>query len=131
MALSALSIRLSAVNAVGKLSLRVRATLFAFMRPLDFGASAAQGPADKAVKTYHDSERAFGPNRARAGCMISWRLPPWPFRGQGWIGCRVAAILAADVAGYNRLMEADEGRMARVLRGHCAGPAPSPGEVIE
>ncbi len=42
---------------------------------------------------------------------------------------RLAAILAADAAGYSRLMGADEVRTARILR-HAA-PAPSPGEVIE
>ena len=43
---------------------------------------------------------------------------------------RLAAILAADIAGYSRLMGIDEARTARVLREHRAGPAPSPGEGI-
>jgi adenylate cyclase len=51
--------------------------------------------------------------------------------GQGRIERRLAAILAADVAGYSRLMGADEAGTARVLREHRVGPAPSPGEVIE
>ncbi len=49
--------------------------------------------------------------------------------GQGRVERRLVAILAADVAGYSRLMGADEVRTARILR-HAA-PAPSPGEVIE
>ena len=43
---------------------------------------------------------------------------------------RLAAILAADIAGYSRLMGIDEARTARVLREHRAGPAPSPGEGL-
>ena len=44
---------------------------------------------------------------------------------------RLAAILAADVAGHSRLMGAGEVGTTRVLREHRPGPAPSPGEVIE
>ena len=51
--------------------------------------------------------------------------------GQGRVERRLVAILAADVADYSPLMIADEVRMARVLGEHRAGPAPSPGEVIE
>jgi len=50
---------------------------------------------------------------------------------QGRVGRRLGAILAADVAGYSRLMGADEAGTARVLREHRAGAAPPPGEVIE
>jgi len=50
---------------------------------------------------------------------------------QGRVERRLAAILAADVAGHSRLMGAGEVGTARVLREHRAGPAPSPGEVIE
>ena len=32
---------------------------------------------------------------------------------------RLAAILAADVVGYSRLMEADEETTLRTLKGHC------------
>jgi len=44
---------------------------------------------------------------------------------------RLAAILAADIAGYSRLMGIDEAGTAKALREHRAGPAPSPGKVIE
>src|SRR5438045_7059408 len=37
---------------------------------------------------------------------------------------RLAAILAADVVGYSRLMEADEAGTARVLREHRAAADP-------
>ena len=36
----------------------------------------------------------------------------------GWIERRLAAVLAADVAGYSRLMGADEVDTAGILRGH-------------
>ncbi len=49
--------------------------------------------------------------------------------GQSRVERRLVAILAADVAGYSRLMGIDEVRTARVLRD--AAPAPSPDEVIE
>jgi len=44
---------------------------------------------------------------------------------------RLAAILAADIAGYSRLMGIDEAGTAKALREHRAGPAPSPGKVSE
>jgi hypothetical protein len=44
---------------------------------------------------------------------------------------KLAAILAADIAGYSRLIGAGGLRTAGVLREHRAGPAPSPGEGIE
>jgi putative ABC transport system substrate-binding protein len=44
--------------------------------------------------------------------------------GQGRIERRLAAILAADVAGYSRLMGADEAGTARVLRKHRAAIDP-------
>ncbi len=50
---------------------------------------------------------------------------------QGRVERRLAAILAADIAGYSRLVGADEVRTARVLREHSAGLAPAAGEVIE
>jgi len=37
---------------------------------------------------------------------------------------RLAAILAADVVGYSRLMEADEAGTARMLRDHRAAADP-------
>ena len=37
---------------------------------------------------------------------------------------RLAAILAADVAGYSRLMGSDEAGTAQVLREHRAGADP-------
>ena len=51
--------------------------------------------------------------------------------GQGRVERRLVAILAADVAGYSRLMGTDEVRTARVFRKHRPAPAPSPGKVIE
>jgi adenylate cyclase len=41
-------------------------------------------------------------------------------RDQGRLGRRLAAILAADVAGYSRLMGANEIGTARALREHRA-----------
>ena len=49
---------------------------------------------------------------------------------QGRVERRLAAILAADIAGYSRLVGADEVRTARVLREHRAGPPSSPGEGV-
>src|SRR5580693_8031440 len=43
---------------------------------------------------------------------------------QGPLGRRLAAILAADVAGYSRLMGADEVGTARALREHRAAIDP-------
>ena len=40
--------------------------------------------------------------------------------GQGHTERRLAAILAADVAGYSRLMGADEAGTAQALREHLA-----------
>jgi class 3 adenylate cyclase len=40
--------------------------------------------------------------------------------GQGYTERRLAAILAADVAGYSRLMGADEAGTAQALREHLA-----------
>jgi len=50
--------------------------------------------------------------------------------GEQRVERRLAAILAADVAGYSRRIGADEVGTARVLREHRVGSAPSPGEVI-
>jgi class 3 adenylate cyclase len=44
--------------------------------------------------------------------------------GQGRIERRLAAILAADVAGYSRLMGVDEASTARALREHRAAVDP-------
>ncbi|SRR5216684_6620926 len=44
--------------------------------------------------------------------------------GQGRIERRLAAILAADVAGYSRLMGGDEAGTARALREHRAAVDP-------
>src|SRR5262245_47140268 len=41
---------------------------------------------------------------------------------------RLAAILAADIAGYSALMEADEARTVRDLKGHQAVVLPMIGE---
>ena len=45
--------------------------------------------------------------------------------GEHGIERRLAAILAADVAGYSRLMGADEAGTARVLRGHRTAVDPT------
>ena len=44
--------------------------------------------------------------------------------GQGHTERRLAAILAADVAGYSRLMGADEAGTAQALREHLAAITP-------
>ncbi len=63
---------------------------------------------------------------------IEWRRrSPRTTLGERRTERRLAAILAADVAGYSRLMGVNEAGTARVLREHRAGSAPSPSEVIE
>ena len=42
---------------------------------------------------------------------------------------RLAAILAADIAGYSALMGADEARTVRDLKGHQAVVLPMVGEL--
>src|SRR6266567_1253489 len=64
--------------------------------------------------------------RCRMALEGSPMTTPGDHRTERWL----TAILAADVAGYSRLVGADEVRTARVLREHRAGLAPSPGEVM-
>ena len=69
-----------------------------------------------------------GPPRAMRACRWRCRMvpkgAPWPPRGQSGIERRLAAILAANIAGYSPLMGADETGTARALREHRAAIDP-------
>jgi class 3 adenylate cyclase len=60
--------------------------------------------------------------RSAAECLLwrtkpTWRRSRGPFVADNRVERRLAAILAADVAGYSRLMGADEeGVLARLQR---------------
>src|SRR6516162_7708809 len=68
---------------------------------------------------------AYDPKRTSAlPCRMSLEGSPMTKPGQGHTERRLAAILAADVAGYSRLMGADEAGTAQALREHLAAITP-------
>src|SRR6516162_5144702 len=68
---------------------------------------------------------AYDPKRTSAlPCRMSLEGSPMTKPGQGHTERRLAAILAADVAGYSRLMGADEAGTAKALREHLAAITP-------
>src|SRR5215470_4892413 len=65
----------------------------------------------------------ISPARIRTGCPAMSDIP-----GNPKVSRKLAAILAADIAGYSALMGNDEGSTVRDLKGHQAVILPMIGE---